>query len=329
MAGLDNYLATLKDNAGMAGGYQAGLQDKAGLNTTLLKNRQQEAETSRYAGETPSYLQKGQAQAESARLGNLQSQADEQAGVYGAKSQESLATARQKALEAKQAWQRMPQEQKTKMLTAVKNGQMELFDTIEQTLSQSNSVPNTIAFIEQQYPEMVNDKGWAMAKQQVSKMSPQEAMSKIRSMKASMASSDIYGSAEHQGKMQLEEMQQAGALQRAQVGAEATVTAANTRSSVEKKPTADEFLYSQIEKANPGSTPQQLADMYVKAKTVVTKETPSILSPTGIATTTTTQGVPSTSNIPDLNTFLEKAKKTNPNVSEADLIAYYHKKYGK
>jgi hypothetical protein len=231
MAGLDNYLATLKDNTGIAGGYQQGLRDRADLDTTLATLAQKQAETQRYTGETPSYLRKGEAGARTAELANVQGEADLAAGVPQQKAQENLMSAKQKAREAQQTWERLPQEHKAKMINAIKSKQMEMFDTIEQTLAQTSDVPGTIALIEQQYPNVTQDQGWNAAKQQVSNMSPQQAMNEIRKMKASMASSDAYGSPEMQGKRVLEDQQQAGREKIANIQGQFGLAGAQTRAA--------------------------------------------------------------------------------------------------
>ena len=330
MAGLDNYLATLKDNAGMAGGYQQGLRDRSALDTTLADLEQKRAQTQRYTWETPSYLRRGEAQARTAELANVQPEADLAAGVPQAKVQENLMSAKQKAREAQQAWERLPQEHKTKMINAIKSKQMEMFDTIEQTLAQTSDVPGTIALIEQQYPDVTQDQGWNAAKQQVSNMTPQQAMNEIRKMKASMASSDAYGSPEMQSKMALEDQQQAGRERIANIQGQYGLKEAQQRaSSTASKPTSDQFLYEQIKAANPGMSEPELANAFVQARTITTKETPSVLSPTGTVTTTTTKGAPAQGKVPSLQEFLSAAKAKNPGVSEADLTAYYKQKYGK
>lgn len=90
MAGLENYLSSLKDNAGIAGGFNQGVRDRAGLDTTLAELEQKKAELQRYTGETPSFLRKSEAGARTAELANLQSDADVAVGVPQAKSGQSM-----------------------------------------------------------------------------------------------------------------------------------------------------------------------------------------------------------------------------------------------
>ena len=330
MAGLDNYLSTLKDNAGMAGGFNQGIRDRADLNTTLAGLAQKQAELQRYTGETPSYLQKSQAQATAADLANAQPQADVAAGVPGQRAQANLGDAKVSALKAQQALQQMPPEHRAKLLDAIHKGNMQMLDLVEQTLTQTSDVPTTISTIEQQYPEVTKDPSWQNEKTNVSKMAPQEALNYIRKMKAKLASSSAYGSPEMQSKMALEDQQQAGRERIANIQGQYGLKEAQQRaSSTSSKPTSDQFLYEQIKAANPGMSEPELANAFVQARTITTKETPSILSPTGTVTTTTTKGAPAQGKVPSLQEFLSAAKAKNPGVSEADLTAYYKQKYGK
>lgn len=291
MAGLDNYLATLKDNAGMAGGYRQGLRDRSALDTTLVDLEQKRAQTQRYTGETPSYLRRGEAGARTAELANVQPEADLSAGVPQAKAQENLMSAKQKAREAQQAWERLPQEHKTKMINAIKSKQMEMFDTIEQTLAQTSDVPGTIALIEQQYPDVTQDQGWNVAKQQVSNMTPQQAMNEIRKMKASMASSDAYGSPEMQGKMVFEDQQQAGRKEIANIQGQYGLQEANAKAaSAGSKPTTEQFIVNQLKTLHPNETDQQIAQRYIDYKTVQQKLEAGIIPELDVQTTTTKGG---------------------------------------
>lgn len=231
-------LAQLTRDTGIAPGYLRGIESGTNLAQTVANTDKARAELSRYQAETPTYLQQKQQELEKARLGNLQGQADETAGVYGAKAQESVATSKQKALEAQQAWERLPEEHKTKMLTAVKNKNMEMLDSLETMLAQTSDVPGTIAWLEQQYPEVTKDSTWASLRQQYSKMPAQQALNFIKSTKAKLASSDFYGSAEGQGRMILEDQQQGNRMElerlRGQQGLQEAQTRADSTSANSK-----------------------------------------------------------------------------------------------
>lgn len=315
MAGLDNYLSTLKDNTGIAGGYNAGIRDRASLDSTLADLAQKQATTERYTGETPSYLQKSQAQATSADLANAQPQADVAAGVPGQRAQANLGDAKVSALKAQQALQQMPPEHRAKLLDAIHKGNMQMLDLVEQTLTQTSDVPTTISTIEQQYPEVTKDPSWNAEKATVAKMAPQEALNYIRNMKAKLASSSAYGSSEMQGKMIMQDQEQAGRERLANIQGQYGLKEAQQRaSSTASKPTSDQFLYEQIKAANPGMSEPELANAFVQARTITTKETPSILSPTGTVTTTTRKGSAGQGGAPDIRSMVEASgAKYEPN----------------
>lgn len=302
-------LAQLTRDTGIAPGYLRGIESGTNLAQTVANTDKARAELSRYQAETPTYLQQKQQELEKARLGNLQGQADKTAGVYGAKAQESVATSKQKALEAQQAWERLPEEHKTKMLTAVKNKNMEMLDSLETMLAQTSDVPGTIAWIEQQYPEVTKDSTWASLRQQYSKMPAQQALNFIKSTKAKLASSDFYGSAEGQGRMILEDQQQGNRMELERLRGQQGLQEASVRASAAggTKPTTEQFIVQQLKTLYPNESEQQIAKRYIDYKTIQQRMEAGIIPELDVVTTTTKgQGTPAAPTAP------AAAKKWNP-----------------
>jgi len=206
---------------GLVAGYMGGAKAGADLRSSLATSGQTLAQTDRYTQETPSFLQKSRADARAAELGNMQGEADAAAGVYGAKAGVSIENAKVDALKAKQALEQMPAEHRAKYMAAIQQGNMQMLDLVEQTLTQTSDVPSTIGIIEQQYPQVTQDPSWNMEKQKVGRMAPQAALNYIREMKAKLASSDAYGDAGFQGKMIQQNAQDAAAMERTKYTADA------------------------------------------------------------------------------------------------------------
>lgn len=302
MAGLENYLSTLKDNAGMAGGYQQGIRDRAGLDTTLAGLAQKQAELQRYTGETPSYLKNSNAQARTAELANVQGEADLAAGVPQAKSRQSMQEAQLKAKQAEQALNQMPAQAKLQMMDNMAK-EVESFNQLGlQLLQFSGSTGEAIQRMAEQYPDITKDPQFKQWAKQYGNMPREKALaafkfemqkyaSGIATTREKFQTEALQEDQKQQGRMELGAQQGRFGLQEAQQRASATSA----------KPTSDQFLYEQIKAANPGLSEPELAAKFVEAKTLVTRETPSILSPTGTVTTTTRKGSAGQGGAPDAN----------------------------
>ena len=315
MAGLENYLSTLKDNAGMAGGYQQGIRDRAGLDTTLAGLAQKQAELQRYTGETPSYLQKSRADARTAELANVQGEADLRAGVPQAKSGQSMQEAQLKAKQAEQALAQMPSQAKIQMMDNMSK-EVESFNQLGlQLLQFSGSTGEAIQRMAEQYPDITKDPQFKQWAKQYGNMPREKALaafkfemqkyaSGIATTREKFQTEALQEDQKQQGRMELGAQQGQFGLQEAQTRGAATSA----------KPTSDQFLYEQIKAANPGLSEPELAAKFVEAKTLVTKETPSILSPTGTVTTTTRKGSAGQGGAPDIRSLVEASgAKYEPN----------------
>lgn len=180
MAGLENYLSTLKDNAGIAGGFNQGVRDRANLDTTLAELEQKKAELQRYTGETPSFLRKSEAGARTAELANLQPQADVNAGVPAAKAQESLMTAQQKAAEAKKVLDGMDAKTKLEMMDQMSQ-KVEKFNQLGlQLLQFSGSTEEAIQRMAEAYPEITKDPQFTQWVKQYGNMPREKALSAFK-----------------------------------------------------------------------------------------------------------------------------------------------------
>lgn len=293
---------------GLVAGYMGGAAAGTDLRSKLATAGQTLAQTDRYTQETPSYLQKSRADARSAELGNLQGEADLAAGVPGAKAQESLMSARQKAQQAEAEFKNWPAKHKLQLMDQM-GQQVDKFNQVGlQLLQFSGSTGEAIQQMAQAYPDITKDPQFTQWAKQYGNMPKEQALAAFKFEMQKYAS----GIATTREKFQAEALQedQKGqqaleqGAQRGQYGiAEAQVRADTTAAG--KKPSADEFLYSQIQAANPGATPAQLAQLFVDAKTLVTKETPSLISPTGIATTTTRKGTQGTTPSSDIKSLVE------------------------
>lgn len=202
--------------------FGAGENQAVGLQSTLANTAATRANTARTEGLTPLEIER-------ARLGNLQSQADEQAGVYGAKSEQGLWEAKQKARQAQQAWEQLPEEHKTKMIEMTKQRTSAV---IKGAVSQVMTTGDTMAavqYIEQNLPEVTKDKGWETAKQQYSKMTPDQAVAKMNETLSRIGSSDIMAEPKQQGEMISEDQRQQGRMDLARLQGENQVRAAGAR----------------------------------------------------------------------------------------------------
>lgn len=163
-SGLDNLFTTYGSDYGALGAYQGGQRRGLADSATRLANEQKMAETQRYTGETPSYLQKAGAQARAAELANIQPEADLAAGVPGAKAQENLMTSKQKAQEAEMTFNRAPAAEKLKYLDQTSQYVTKFNELGLQLLSTSNSTAEAIQRMVETYPDVAKDptfKQWA------------------------------------------------------------------------------------------------------------------------------------------------------------------------
>lgn len=315
MAGLDNYLSTLKDNAGMAGGFNQGIRDRAGLDTTLAGLAQKQAELQRYTGETPSYLQKSNAQARTAELANVQGEADLAAGVPGAKAGQSMQEAQLKAKQAEQALAQMPSQAKIQMMDQMAK-EVESFNQLGlQALQFSGSTQEAIQRMAEQYPDITKDPQFKQWAKQYGNMPREKALAAFKFEMQKYASGIATTREKFQTEALQEDQKQQGRMELgAQTGQFGLQEAQQRASSAAAKPTSDQFLYEQIKAANPGLSEPELAAKFVEAKTLVTKETPSILSPTGTVTTTTRKGSAGQGRAPDIRSMVEASgAKYEPN----------------
>lgn len=315
MAGLENYLSTLKDNAGMAGGYQQGIRDRAGLDTTLAGLAQKQAELQRYTGETPSYLQKAGAQARTAELANVQGEADLVTGVPQAKSGQSMQEAQLKAKQAEQALAQMPSQAKIQMMDNMAK-EVESFNQLGlQLLQFSGSTGEAIQRMAEQYPDITKDPQFKQWAKQYGNMPREKALAAFKFEMQKYASGIATTREKFQTEALQEDQKQQGRMELgAQTGQFGLQEAQQRASSTSSKPTSDQFLYEQIKAANPGMSEPELAAKFVEAKTLVTKETPSILSPTGTVTTTTRKGSAGHGGAPDIRSMVEASgAKYEPN----------------
>ena len=180
MAGLENYLSSLKDNAGIAGGFNQGIRDRVGLDTTLAGLEQKKAELQRYTGETPSFLRKSEAGARTAELANVQSDADVAAGVPDAKAQESLMTARQKAAEAKKVLDGMDAKTKLEMMDQMSQ-KVEKFNQLGlQLLQFSGSTGEAIQRMAEAYPDITKDTQFTQWAKQYGNMPREQALNAFK-----------------------------------------------------------------------------------------------------------------------------------------------------
>ena len=112
-----------------------------------------------------------------------------------------------------------------------------------------------------------------------------------------------------------EDQKQQGRMELGKQTGEFGLAEAQTRgAATSAKPTSDQFLYEQIKAANPGMSEPELANAFVQARTITTKETPSILSPTGTVTTTIRKGSAGQGSAPDIRSMVEASgAKYEPN----------------
>lgn len=316
MAGLENYLSSLKDNAGIAGGFNQGVRDRAGLDTTLAELEQKKAELQRYTGETPSFLRKSEAGARTAELANLQSDADVAVGVPQAKSGQSMQEAQLKAKQAEQALAQMPSQAKIQMMDQMAK-EVDSFNQLGlQLLQFSGSTAEAIQRMAEQYPDITKDPSFTQWVKQYGNMPREKALSAFKFEMQKYASGIATTREKFQTEALQEDQKQQGRMALGEQTGRFGLQEAQSRASIaDRKPSSDEFLYAQIQAANPGASPAQLAQLFVDAKTLVTKETPSILSPTGTAVTTTRKGgATSTTQANDIRSLVEASgAKYEPN----------------
>ena len=186
--------------------FGAGEKQAVDLQSSLANTAATRANTARTEGLTPYEVEK-------VRLGNLQSQADEQSGVYGAKSEQGLWEAKQKARQAQQAWEQLPEEHKTKMIEQTRQKTSAVIKGAVAQVMQTGDTMSAVQFIEQNLPEVTKDKGWASAIQQYKNMSPEQAIAKMNETLARMGSSEAYADPKQQGQMGMENLRHQNAME--------------------------------------------------------------------------------------------------------------------
>lgn len=186
--------------------YGTGQKSYSDLQSVLANTEATRANTARTEALTP-------LEAERQRLGNLQGQADEQAGVYGAKAEEGLWSARQKARQAQQAWEQLPEEHKVKMLTLTKEKTTAVLKGALADVMATGDAQAAVRYIEQNLPEATKDKGWQQAVQQFSSMPPEQVIAKLNETLARLGSSDAYADPKQQGTMISEDQKHQNAME--------------------------------------------------------------------------------------------------------------------
>lgn len=314
-SGLDNLFTTYGNEYGALGAYQAGQRRGLADTFTRLANEQQSAATQRYTGETPFSLQKSRADARTAELANVQEEADLRAGVPQAKSWQSMQEAQLKAKQAEQALAQMPSQAKIQMMDNMAK-EVESFNQLGlQLLQFSGSTGEAIQRMAEQYPDITKDPQFKQWAKQYGNMPREKALAAFKFEMQKYASGIATTREKFQTEALQEDQKQQGRMELgAQQGRFGLQEAQQRASSTSSKPTSDQFLYEQIKAANPGLSEPELAAKFVEAKTLVTKETPSILSPTGTVTTTTRKGSAGQGGAPDIRSMVEASgAKYEPN----------------
>lgn len=206
--------------------YGTGQKSYSDLQSVLANTEATRANTARTEALTP-------LEAERQRLGNLQGQADEQAGVYGAKAEEGLWSARQKARQAQQAWEQLPEEHKVKMLTMTKEKTTAVIKGALTQVMATGDPQAAVQFIEQNLPEATKDKGWQQAVQQYSTMSADQVIAKMNETLARLGSSDVMGSPQQQGAMISEDQKHQHAMELERLRGENAARTAQSRPSTD------------------------------------------------------------------------------------------------
>lgn len=285
-SGLDNLFTTYGNDYGALGAMQAGQRRGLADMSTRLANDQRAAETERYTAQTADSNRLMAGQARASELGNMQGEADAAAGVYGAKANKSAAEARLEAEKAQAAFKQLPMEVQAKYHKAVAEKNTAMLTNLEQVLTQTGDLNQAVAMIEQDYPEVTKDSGWAQAKQQYLRMTPDKVLQEIRTKKASFASSQTYGDPKFQGEMIKDDQNNQSRERIAKIGADASIQSAGIRGSTETKPTTEQFVYQQLRTMYPNETDQQIAKRYMEYKTIQTKMQQGIVPELDSAVTT-------------------------------------------
>lgn len=341
MSGLDNLFNATRVPYGALGGYQSGVADAVRDNKTLADTIQQRAATDRYTQETPYAVTQASNQAEKGRLDNLQGQSDEQAGVYGANSQNNMAQAQLKAAQAKAAFEQLPIETQTKFHQMVTQKNAAMLDDLEQAITQTGSTKSAISVIESDYPDVTKDSGWAAAKQQYLQLSPDQVLQEIRKKKAAIASSNAYGSPKVQGEMNIHAMDNATHENVANIMANGRIGAAEARGTSgaaghETNSEAIRRLAAVISSDAPEEAKQAAEyELSVRAKALTTA-TGSNLDPAlggsksiGLPPRPGGRAPAAAAVDPTFQRWMTAAKAKNPNASTEELTRYYQNKYGK
>lgn len=313
--GLDT-LGTFYKTSGLAPGYVDAVKSGAGLQNTIANTAQTQANVDRYTRETPSFLRKSQADATHSELNNLQLQADANAGVPVAKAGQSMQEAQLKAKQAEQALKQLPAQAKLQMMDQMAK-EVESFNQLGlQLLQFSGSTQEAIQRIAEAYPDITKDPSFTQWAKQYGNMPREKALSAFKFEMQKYASGIATTREKFQTEALQEDQKQQGRMALGEQTGRFGLQEAQSRASIAgSKPTSDQFLYEQIKAANPGLSEPELAAKFVDAKTLVTKETPSILSPTGTAVTTTRKGgATGTTQANDIKSMVEASgAKYEPN----------------
>jgi hypothetical protein len=272
---------------GMVSGYMSGLESGTNIAATNAQTAQQGLQSQRYAAETPGFLQRQKYDNETARLGTLPGQADEQAGVYQAESQSKLEKAKLEAQKVQAAYETLPAETKAKLHAEINKGTNALLTQVSDTLKQTGSIEQTIQSIEQQVPKVTQDPTWQAEKQKIIKMNPQQALAFIDQMRAKMASSAAYGSQPQQEKMIGADQQHQYDMELQRLRNEGNLAEVGARTVSAKNPTQAQFIREQIKIINPNAPEAEISKKTLEQMSIIEKMVNSGLLGEGMGTTTT------------------------------------------
>ena len=338
------------NTGGLGSTWSAGQKYAADRESTLANTAQRQAETQRYTGETPTYLDQKRAELEKSRLGNLQGQAMESAGVY---RQEAEAAKYKKMMEAKQAkqlWDNADPEIKAKaQADAHKLSQeaitigLEGFNSTGTIVGAFNAQAQFIQANAHRMPEgeaermlAEVEKGLVKADQMYGR-NPQAWYAKALQQAKEMANIKMASDPTQQGKLGAQAAQDAAAMERTKYTADAGIKEAGIRAASAAaggdKPTMATVYTKYLEQytSSPEGSPAReearvILNMLKGGGT--TTEVSGIDPMFNVNKTTDKLPAATAPAVPNIAAWVKAARAKNPKATDAELIAYYKNKYG-
>lgn len=340
------------NTGGLGSTWSAGQKYAADRESTLANTAQRQAETQRYTGETPTYLDQKRAELEKSRLGNLQGQAMESAGVYGQEAEAAKYKKMMEAKQAKQLWDNADPELKAKAQTEAHKLSQDLitiglegYNSTGKIVGAFNAQAQFIQANAHRMPEgeaqrmlAEVEKGLVKADQMYGR-NPQAWYAKALQQAKEMANIKMASDPTQQGKLGAQAAQDAAAMERTKYTADAGIREADIRASAptgetkENTTMAIRRLAGIIASPTASEAEKTAAEYELQAQLKFGQQTESsgidpMFDVNKAKTLPPRPSGAAPAPVPNIAAWVKAARVKNPNATDAELTAYYKNKYG-